>query len=84
MGILDERSCITVEVNRFLRIEEHCLSWVYLEDEVLQGTEADHLEECILLLLREVVDLSKLERSLLCSIVHGCNQIVCIYDCSLT
>ena len=61
MSVLDERTGVTVEVNRLLRIEEHCLSWVNLEDEVLQCTEADHLEERILLILAEVVDLSKLE-----------------------
>ena len=51
MSVLDEWTCVSVEVDRLLRIEEHCLAWIHLEDEVLERTEADHLEESVLLLL---------------------------------
>ena len=84
MGILDERTGITVEVDRLLRVEEHGLARVNLEDEILQGTKAYHLEEFILFLCRKIVDLSKLERSLLCSIVHICDKVIGINNSSLT
>ena len=83
MSILDERTCIAVEVDRLLRVEEHCLLRVDLEDEVLQCSKADHSEESILLLGRKVVDLAELHRSLLGGVVHVCNEVVSINYCSL-
>ena len=82
MCILDKRTCVSVEVDGFLRIEEHGLAWIHLKDEILQGTEADHPEEGILLLLGEVVNLAQFQGGLLSCIVHVRNEVVSIYDCS--
>ena len=39
VGVLDERTCIAVEVDTLLRVEEHVLAGIHLEDEVLQRSE---------------------------------------------
>ena len=84
MSILNKRTGVTIEIDRLLRIKEHGLARIHLKNEVLKSTKADHLEERILLLSRKIINLSKLHRSLLCSIVHSRNQIISIYNCSLT
>ena len=61
MSILNERACISVEIDRLLRIEEHGLLRIHLEYEILEGTETDHSEQRILLLFRKIIDLSKLK-----------------------
>ena len=39
VGILDERTCVAVEVDTLFWVEEHVLAGIYLEDEVLQRSE---------------------------------------------
>ena len=39
VGILDERTCITVEVDTLFWVEEHVLACVHLEDEIFQGSK---------------------------------------------
>ena len=40
VGVLDEGAGITVEVDRLLRVEQHVLAGIHLEDEVFQGSHA--------------------------------------------
>ena len=82
MSVLDERSCIAVEVDGFLRIEEHGLPWVHLEDEVLKRSKAYHPEESVLFLGREIIDFAEFHGCLLGGIVHRCYKIVGVNDSS--
>ena len=59
MGVLHKRACVAVEVDGLLRVEEHGLLRVDLEDEILQGTEADGVVKLVGLLGREVFGLAQ-------------------------
>ena len=39
VGVLDERTCVAIEVDTLFWVEEHVLAGIYLEDEVLQRSE---------------------------------------------
>ena len=84
MGILDERSRVSVEVDGFLRVEEHRLLRIHLDDEILQGAEPYHPEQFVLLLLIHIFKLSELQRCLLCCIVHLLNEVIGIHHRALT
>ena len=42
MGVLDERTGIAIEVDRFLGIEGHVLARIHLEKEIFQSTQSYH------------------------------------------
>ena len=84
MSILDERSCISVEIDRLLRVEKHGLLRIHLHDEVLEGTESDHVEEFVFLILRHICQFAGFCRGFLSLFIHLLDKVIGIYDCSLT
>ena len=59
VGVLHKRTRVAIEVDGLLRIEEHCLLRINLEDEILQGTESDGVIEFVGLFRRKVFGLAK-------------------------
>ena len=41
IGVLNEGTCVAVEVNGLFGVEEHVLSGIHFEDEVFEGTQTD-------------------------------------------
>ena len=81
--VLDERTGVAVEVDRLLRVEEHVLASVNLEDEVLQCAKTHDACNLVALLLAHVLELAQLLACLLGVSHHCCNQVVCVYDSAL-
>ena len=71
------------EVDGFLRVEEHRLLGVDLDDEVLEGAQADHVVQPFLLFLADVRELAAFLGGLLRLLVHALDEVVGIDDGSL-
>ena len=84
ISILDERSCITIEIDTFLRIEEHVLTGIDLQDEVLQSTHTHDASHLLAFCLTHIVEFSQFHRGFQGIIDHQLHQIVGIDNGSLT
>ena len=76
--VLDERAGITVEIDRFLRVESHVLARVHLQDEVFQGTEADHAGDVFGFFRCHFVHFAQFLRDFAGCTHHLFHQVVCI------
>ena len=83
MSILDERTGIAVKVDGLLRIEEHGLLRIHLDNEVLKGAKANHTVKLLFLVLGKISKLATLFGSLLCLLIHGLDKVVSIYNGTL-
>ena len=83
IGVLYERTCVTVEIDTLLRVEEHILAGVNLEDEVLQCAETHDACYLVLLLLAHVIKLAQFVARLACVLYHGSHEFVSIHHSSL-
>ena len=81
---MNERSCITIEVDRLFRIESHILTGIYFENKVLQSTQTDNTGNIICFFLRQTIQFSEFLRSFFCSRYHLFHQVIGINDCSFT
>ena len=81
---MNEGTGVTIEVDTLLRIEEHILARIDLEDEVLQGTHANNAGNLVALCLTHIVELTQLHRGLVSILYHQCHQVVGINNRSLT
>ena len=79
MGILNEWTGVAIEIYGFFRIEEHRLLWVDLDDEIFQGTQANHLVKPLLFLFRHPLQLTRLLGSCLGLLVHLLDQVIRIH-----
>ena len=84
MSILDEGSCVAVEVDRFFRIEQHVLAGINLQDEVFQGTKTYDAGNLPLFFFRHIIKLAQFVTGLTGIGNHGGNQVVCIDNCTFT
>jgi hypothetical protein len=76
MSVLDERTCVAVEVDRLFGVEEHVLAGVDLEDEVFQGTHSHDAGNLLLLGLRHVGILASLVADTASIADHQFHQVV--------
>ena len=58
VGVLNKRTCVAVEVDRLLGVEEHVLACVNLEYEVFQCAETYHTGYLVAFLFSHVVKLA--------------------------
>ena len=78
MGVLDEGACVTIEVNRLLRIEKHILAGIDFQDKVLQGTHTDNAGNLLLLGFRHIGVLASLITHTTSIFYHQLHQVVSI------
>ena len=83
IGILDEGTRVAIEVDGLRGIEEHVLSCIHLEDEVLQRAKTDDPRHVLTLLLRHLRTLALLVADLAGVADHLGYQLVGIDDRSL-
>ncbi len=56
--ILNERSCIAIEIYRFFRIESHVLTCIHLQDKIFQSTQTNNAGNIISFFLGQAVQFS--------------------------
>ena len=83
MRVLDERTCIAVEVDRFAGVEQHRFLGIDLQDEILEGSQPDHRCDGVGFLRGTAVQFAQFVRHLAGGRYHVGDQIVCIDDRSL-
>ena len=84
MGVLDEGTCVAIEVNRLLRVEKHVLAGIDLEDEILEGTHTNNTGCLLLLFLCHVGILACLIANTTGIFHHQLHQVVGIDNGTLT
>ena len=83
IGVLDERTCVAVEVDGFLGVEGHILACIYLKDEVLERSQSHDAGNVVGLLLSESVQFAQFLAGLLSCLNHFGHQVVSIHHGSL-
>ena len=78
VGVLNERTCVAVEVDRLLRVEHHVLARVDLEQEVFQRTKTDDASDFGSFVGWDI--LHAFGRSFGSRVDHFVHQVVGIYD----
>ena len=73
---MDERTCITVEIDTFLWVEEHVLTGIHLQDEVFQGTHTNDAGNLTSLFLSHIVEFAQFHRGLIGIFHHQSHQVV--------
>ena len=84
VSILDKRSCITVEVDRFFRVERHVLACIHFQDEVLQSTQTDNTCDVVCLFLSQSVQFAQFTAGFLSCFYHSLHQVVGINNRTFT
>ena len=79
IGVLNERTGVSIEVDRFLGIEEHVLLGVNLQEEIFQSSQTNHTGHLRSLLFRHLP--KTVGRHLRRSRHHCVDQIVSIHHC---
>ena len=81
---MDEGACIAVEIDTFLRIEEHILAGVDLQNEVLQRTHTYNPGNLTTLFLSHIIEFAQFHRGLVGIFHHQFHQVVSVNNRSLT
>ena len=76
MRILNKGTGIAVEIDRLLRIKQHLLARIHLQNEILQSPQTNHMIKLILLGLIHIIQLPGLLRRCLRLQIHILNKIV--------
>ena len=84
ISILDERSCIAIEINGFLRIKRHVLTCIHFQDKILQSSQAYNAGNIIRFFFRQAIQLTQLGWSFFRSLNHSFHQIIGIHHGSFT
>ena len=84
VGVLNEGTCISVEIDRLARVEEHSLLGIDLQDKVFERTQTNHSRYSISLLLGATVEFTELVRHLASGRNHISNEVIGINDRTLT
>ena len=79
VGVLDEGTCVAIEVDRLLGIEGHVLAGIHLEDEVLECTESYDAGDILGLFGGESVELAQLLRGVACGGYHFGHEVIGIH-----
>ena len=80
VGVLNEGAGIAIEVDTLLRVEEHVLAGIDLEDEVFQRAHAHDAGDLVALFFAHIIELAQFHRGLQSIIDHQLHQIVGIND----
>ena len=78
VGVLDEGTCVTIEIDALLGVEQHVLSGIHLQDEILEGSHTNDAGNLATLLLSHIVELAQFHRSLIGIADHQFHQVVSI------
>ena len=84
MRILNERSGVSVEINRFFRVECHILAGIDFQYEIFESTQSYHLRYSPSLLGRTAVEFSQFGRCFAGGIHHFVDKIIGIYNRTFT
>ena len=78
VGILDERTCVAVEVDRFFRIEHHVLARIHLEEEVFECAKTYDASYFLLFSFAHVGVFAGFVHGATSLFDHAFYQIVCV------
>ena len=81
---MDKGTGITVEVDTLLRVEEHILSGINLENEIFQGAHTHDAGNLAALLFGHIIKLAQFHRGLISILDHQRHQVISVNNSSLT
>ena len=81
---MDERTGVSVEVDRLFRVEGHVLAGIYFQDEIFQGTQTYDACDVVCLFLSQSVQFTQFVAGFLGCFNHGLHQVVGVYYCTFT